>query len=185
MIFIYILIATAVVVIGFLLIAAMQANDFRITRSLAMSAAPADVFPHVNDFHNWHAWSPWAKLDPAMKQTFEGAPAGAGAIYSWDGNNQVGTGRMTIIDSVPSELVRIKLEFMRPFACTHTAEFPFKPEGNQTVVTWSMFGTKTFLFKAFGLIMSMDKMLGGQFEQGLAKMKVAAEATPMASPPQH
>jgi Polyketide cyclase / dehydrase and lipid transport len=182
MIIIYILIAIAVLVVGFLVMAAMQPNDFRITRSLAMTAAAADVFPHVNDFHKWDAWSPWAKLDPAMKQTFAGAPAGAGAIYSWDGNKQVGSGRMTILDSLPSERVRIKLEFMRPFACTHTAEFTFKPEGDLTLVTWSMFGTKTFMFKAFGLIMSMDKMLGGEFEKGLAKMKVAAEGIPTPQP---
>jgi hypothetical protein len=182
MIIIYILIAIAVLVVGFLVMAAMQPNDFRITRSLAMTAAAADVFPHVNDFHKCDAWSPWAKLDPAMKQTFAGAPAGAGAIYSWDGNKQVGSGRMTILDSLPSERVRIKLEFMRPFACTHTAEFTFKPEGDLTLVTWSMFGTKTFMFKAFGLIMSMDKMLGGEFEKGLAKMKVAAEGIPTPQP---
>jgi hypothetical protein len=129
----------------------------------------------VNDFHNWNAWSPWAKIDPAMKQTYEGAPAGTGAIYSWNGDNKVGEGRMTLKESRPNELIRIKLEFMRPFKAINDAEFAFKPDGNQTMVTWSMSGRKNFMFKAFGLFMSMDKMVGGDFEKGLASMKSIVE----------
>src|SRR5262245_54690242 len=119
----------------------MQPADFRIERKGTFAAAPADVFGQVNDFHNWEAWSPWAKLDPTCKNTFAGAAAGTGAIFSWDGNNKVGAGRMTITESKPHELVRIRLEFLRPFKTTNTTEFVVKPEGSQTTLTWTMSGT--------------------------------------------
>jgi len=171
-----ILIVLAAIVVVFVAIVAMQPSDFRIVRSGTISAPAADVFAHVNDFHNWAAWSPWEKLDPALKRTHEGAPAGTGAIYSWVGNKKVGEGRMTLTESHPSDLIRIKLEFLKPFKATNTAEFTFKPEGNQTVVTWSMIGRKNFMLKAFGLFMNMDKMVGGDFEKGLANMKSVVEA---------
>jgi hypothetical protein len=132
----------------------------------------------VNDFHNWEAWNPWGKTDPAMKQTYEGAPAGPGAIYTWVGNKEVGEGRMTITESRPSDLIRIKLEFFKPFAATNIAEFTFKPEGNQTVVTWNMTGQNNFKAKAIDLFMNMDKMIGGQFDKGLAEMKSIVETAP-------
>jgi hypothetical protein len=141
-----------------------------------MSAPATAPFAQVNDFHNWDGWSPWAKLDPTMKQTYEGAPAGTGAIYTWVGNKQVGEGRMTITESRPNEFVRINLEFMRPFKATNTAEFSFKPDGQNTTVTWSMTGSKNFIFKAMGLFMSMDKMVGKDFEKGLAGMKEIVES---------
>jgi len=171
-----ILIALTVIVVVFIVIVALQPSDFRVARSATISAPPPAVFAQVNDFHKWEAWNPWGKIDPAMKQTYEGAPAGPGAIYTWSGNNEVGEGRMTITDSRPSELIRVKLEFFKPFAATNTAEFAFKPEGNQTLVTWSMFGEKNFMAKAVHLVMNMDKMIGGQFEKGLADMKSAVEA---------
>lgn len=143
-----------------------------------MAAPSPAVFAQVNDFHKWEAWNPWGKIDPAMKQTYEGAPAGTGAIYTWSGKNEVGQGRMTITDSRPSELIRIKLEFMKPFRATNIAEFTFKPERNQTLVTWSMTGTNNFMAKAIHLVMNMDKMIGGQFEKGLASMKSVVEAAP-------
>ena len=118
------------------------------------------------------------KLDPAAKSTFEGPAAGKGAAMSWAGNNQVGEGRLTITESRSGELVRLKLEFMKPFAATNTAAFTFKPEGDKTAVTWSMEGKNNYLAKALHLVMNMDKMVGGDFEKGLADMKVAAEATP-------
>jgi hypothetical protein len=142
-----------------------------------ISTPPEKIFPHVNDLHQWEAWSPWAKMDPACKNTFEGSPAGTGAIFSWAGNKKVGEGRMTILESQPDQLIRIKLEFFKPFKATNTAEFIFKPEGNQTIVTWSMFGKNNFMGKAFGLIMNCDKMVGGDFEKGLAAMKSVAETT--------
>ena len=171
-----ILIGIAVIILVFLVVVAMQPADFRITRSTTI-AAPADVvFAQVNDFHKWDAWSPWAKLDPAMKQTYEGTPAGVGAIYSWVGNKDVGEGRMTITQSRPGELVGIKLEFLKPFAQVNATEFALKPDGNQTAVTWSMNGTNNFMAKGFGLFMNLDKMVGGDFEKGLAQMKLVAEA---------
>ena len=171
-----ILIALAVIIVVLVVIVALQPSDFRVTRSTTISAPPPAVFTQVNDFHKWQAWNPWGKIDPAMKQTYEGATAGTGAIYTWSGNNEVGEGRMTITDSRPNELIRVKLEFFKPFTATNTADFTFKPEGNQTVVSWSMFGDKNFMAKAIHLVMNMDKMIGGQFEKGLADMKSAVEA---------
>jgi hypothetical protein len=171
-----ILIGLAAIVLAFAGIVAMQPSEFRITRTTVISAPAPAVFAQVNDFHKWQAWSPWEKMDPALKRTYEGAPAGTGAIYSWAGNNQVGVGRMTITESRPSDLIGIKLEFLKPFAATHTAEFTFKPEGDQTAVTWSMAGENKFVAKGLGLVMNMDKMIGGQFEQGLAQMKAVVEA---------
>jgi uncharacterized protein YndB with AHSA1/START domain len=157
------------------LIVALMPNDFRVVRSANMAAPAADVFAQVNDFHKWEAWNPWGKIDPTMKQTYEGAPAGVGAVYNWKGNGQVGEGRMTIVDSRPNERIAIKLEFFKPFAATNAAEFTFKPEARGTAVTWSMAGKKIFITKLFSLIMSMDKMLGGQFEKGLADMRAIVE----------
>jgi hypothetical protein len=133
------------------------------------------VFAQVNDFHKWAAWSPYER-DPAMRKTFAGAPAGAGAIYEWAGNKEVGEGRSTITESRPHELIRIKLEFMKPFRATHTAEFAFKPVGDRTEVTWSLAGRNSFVTKAVCLFMDMDRMVGGDFEKGLAQMKSVAEA---------
>jgi uncharacterized protein YndB with AHSA1/START domain len=175
-----ILIGLAVVVVVFLVVVALQPADFRITRSATIAAPPAVVFEQFNDFHNWNAWSPWAKMDPNAKNTFEGSPAGIGSSFAWAGNNEVGEGRMTITESRPNELVRMKLEFLKPFAATNTAEFTLKGEGNQTSVTWSMSGKNGFMGKAFGLIMNCDKMVGGQFEQGFANLKALVEK-PVAS----
>jgi len=170
-----ILAALVAIVIVLVVIVALQPADFRVSRSALISAPPPAVFAQVNDFHKWQAWNPWGKIDPAMKQNYEGAPAGPGAVYAWSGNKEVGEGRMTIADSRPSDLIRVKLEFFKPFAATNTAEFTFVPEGNQTRVTWSMFGEKNFMAKAVHLLINMDKMIGGQFEKGLADMKTAAE----------
>jgi len=164
-----IFIGIGVIIIVFLIVVATRPAEFRVTRSASISAPPAVVFAQVNDLHKWDAWSPWAKLDPAMKQTHEGAPAGPGAVYSWAGNSDVGEGRMTITESRPDELVRIKLEFLKPFAAVSTTEFMFKPEGNQTAVTWSMTGTNNFMAKAMCLFMNMDKMVGGDFEKAWRK----------------
>jgi uncharacterized protein YndB with AHSA1/START domain len=164
------------VVVVFLVVVAMQPADFRIVRSTVISAPPADVFTQVNDFHNWAAWSPWEKLDPAMKKSFSGAAAGVGAIYDWTGDDKVGTGRMTLTDSQPSNLIRINLEFLKPFEATSITEFVFAPDGGGTKVTWSMTGNNNFMAKAAGLFMNMEKMVGGDFEKGLAQLKTAAEA---------
>ncbi len=172
------LIVLVVLVAVFVAIVALQPAEYRVVRTAAISAPPAAVFAQVNDFHLWEAWSPWAKLDPAAKNTFEGPPAGVGAIFMWAGNNKVGEGRMTLTESHPNDLIRIKLDFIKPLASTCVTEFNFKPEGNQTAVTWSMSGRKNFISKAFCMFMNMDKMVGGDFERGLAQMKSVAEAAP-------
>ncbi len=171
-----IVIGLVVVVVVLAGVAALQPSDFRIVRSATISAPPAVVFSQVNDFHRWEAWSPWAKMDPAAKNTFDGAPSGAGAIFAWAGNDKVGEGRMTLTESRPSDLIRIKLDFVRPFAGSSTAAFTFRPEGNQTVVTWAMEGRNSFLARAFFLFVNKDTMIGGEFEKGLAQMKAVAEA---------
>ena len=176
-----ILLIVAVVVVLFVVIVALRPAEFRVERSTMMSAPPAVVFAQVNDFHQWEAWSPWAKLDPAAKNSFEGPSAGTGAIFRWAGNKQVGEGSMTIVESRPDEFIRIKLEFLKPFANTCAAEFTFKPEGNQTAISWSMTGKNNFMSKAVGLFMNCEKMVGGQFEKGLAAMKSVVEGAPKES----
>lgn len=173
-----ILIAIAVVLVVFVVIVAMRPSEFRVSRSATISAPPSIVFEQVNDLRKWEAWSPFMKMDPSMKLTYEGPQSGIGASQSWVGNNQVGEGRMTVTESRPNELVQFRLDFVKPFAGTNTAEFTFKPEGNQTVVTWSMLGRNNFICKAFGLFMNMDKMCGGEFEKGLAAMKSISESAP-------
>jgi hypothetical protein len=164
-----IVIVLAILLILFLIVAALQPADYRVVRATSVSAPPAAVFAQVNDLHKFQVWSPWAKIDPTAKTGFEGPSAGTGAVFTWAGNQEVGEGRMTITDSRPNELVRFKLDFFKPFAGTSVAEFSFKPEGNQTEVTWSMSGT-------ISVFMSMDKMIGTQFENGLADLKAIAEA---------
>jgi hypothetical protein len=168
--------AIAVIVVGFLIVVAMQPTDFKVERSATMRAPAPAAFAQVNDFQNWQAWSPWEKVDPALKRQYEGPKAGTGAVYAWQGNKDVGEGRMTIMDSRPGELVRIKLEFFKPFAATNTAEFSFKPAGaDTTAVTWSMAGQNNFLSKAMCLFIDMDRMVGGMFDQGLTQMKAIVE----------
>jgi hypothetical protein len=171
-----ILITLAVIVALFLVVAARQPADFRVERSTSVSASPAVAFAQVNDLHQWLEMSPYVKLDPAAKYTFEGPSAGPGASLAWAGNSKVGEGRLTITESRPNELVRMKLEFLKPFACTNTAEFTFKQAGDQTAVTWSMFGQNNLMSKAMGLVINMDKMIGQEFENGLSNLKSLAEA---------
>jgi uncharacterized protein YndB with AHSA1/START domain len=169
--------AVVLIVVVLAVIVAMQPSEFRIERSAVIAAPPAAVFAQVNDFHNWEMWSPWAKLDPAAKNSFEGAPAGKGAAFAWAGNKKVGEGRMTITESRPNELIRIKLEFLKPFEATNTGEFTFRPEGERTAVTWSMYGHNNFISRAVFLFVNMDTALGSEFDKGLASMKSAAEAS--------
>jgi uncharacterized protein YndB with AHSA1/START domain len=156
----------------------MQPSEFRVARTATIAAPAPVVFAQVNDFHQWRAWSPYDELDPAMKRTYAGAPAGAGASYSWVGNGHAGEGRATIIDSRPNDLIRIQLDFVKPFAGTAFAEFAFRPEGDRTTVEWSLAGRNNFLAKAVHLFMNMDRMVGGQFEQGLAQLKSIVEGAP-------
>jgi len=172
----------AALVAGFVAYVSAQPADFRISRSATMAAPADEVFEQVNNFRNWNDWSPWAKLDPAAEYAFAGPTYGEGAVFKWSGNDEVGQGKMTIRESRPGEMVRIQLDFVRPMEDTSEAEFTFREQNGQTTVTWTMSGQKkNFMCKAVCLFMDMDKMLGDQFEQGLASMKSIVEAKPQAS----
>ena len=173
-----IVVLIVVLIAVFLVMVMLQPSHYQIERSATINAPAPVVFNQVNDFHKWDAWSPWAHLDPNMKTTFAGAPSGTGAVYSWVGNSDVGEGKMTIVESRPAELVKINLEFIKPFAASSTTNFVFTPQGNQTNVKWQMAGNNNFLAKAFSLFMNMDKMVGGDFEKGLAKLKTVSESAP-------
>lgn len=177
-----ILIALALVVVVFLGYVAAQPPAFRITRSATIDAPPATVFAQVNDFHKWEAWSPWAKLDPNAKNSFEGPAAGTGAKFHWAGNKEVGEGGMEITESKPSDLIRIKLDFIKPFAATNTTEFTFVAEGDKTKINWTMSGENNFVGRIFCTFMNMDKMVGSDFEKGLASMKSIAEKSAAEKP---
>lgn len=169
------------IILGVLLLAlvvgiATRPDTYRVERT-ATVAAPADVvFGYVNDFHQWNQWSPFEKLDPAMKRTFEGTPAGTGSVYSWAGNMQAGEGRMTIKESIPNQRIVLDLHFLKPLESTALTEFTFKPVAEGVSVTWAMSGVNTIPGKAISLVASMDKMVGKQFEEGLANLKTVAEA---------
>ena len=170
-----VLIGVAALVVVAVVIVALRPSAFHVARSATMSAPPPVVFAQVNDFHRWEAWNPWGKLDPDARNTYSGAAAGPGAVFQWQGNRNVGEGRMTIVETRPNEIVRIRLEFVKPFAATNSAEFALRPVGDGTAVTWSMTGEHNFLAKAIGLFMDMDKMIGDQFENGLADMRAVVE----------
>jgi len=169
-------IALAVLVAIAVAVIATRPDSFRVERSSLVAAPPASVFPLVNDFHKWTAWSPWEKLDPNLKRSYEGPSEGAGAKYAWVGNSEVGEGRMTIVDSKAPGSISIKLEFLKPFASTSDTLFTFAPDGAGTRVTWTMSGRNNLMAKAFSVFMDMDKMVGPDFEKGLAAMKTLAEA---------
>lgn len=170
-----IVIGLAILIVILAVIVAMRPNDFRVERSATFDAPIDKVFVQVNDLQKWNAWSPWAKLDLNAKNTFTGPQAGKDAQFSWSGNDKVGEGSMTIIESVPNKLVRFQLNFIKPFQATNTAEFTFTSEGNKTRLTWTMYGKNNFVGKAIGLIMNCDKMLGGYFEQGFNNLRNIVE----------
>lgn len=166
-----ILIALLALIVVLVIIVAVQPSEFRITRKAVIPAPPASVFEQINDFQKWNAWSPWAKLDPNAKNTFEGPTGGVGAKFLWSGNNEVGEGSMTITASKPGENVVMDLVFIKPFAASSVTEFTMKPGGAGTEVTWSMSGKNNFIGKAAGLFMNCDKMVGTKFEEGFANLK--------------
>lgn len=168
-------IGIVVVIAGILAVAAFQKEDYTVSRTTSIAASPEKIFGLVNNFHGWEKWSPWEKMDPVMKRVYEGPKAGVGAVYGWTGNSKVGEGRMTITESQPSQKVGMRLDFEKPMKDTCTSEFTFKPEGKGTLVTWSMAGKKKLAAKAMCLFMSMDKMIGTQFENGLNDLKALAE----------
>jgi len=166
----------AVVVVAGAAYVATRPSQFRVSRSRLVAAPPDVVYAYVNDFHRWPEWSPWEKLDPARKREISGPPAGPGAVYSWAGNKQVGEGRMTITDARPGQSVTIRLEFFRPWSATNTAQFDLAPSGTGTNVTWTMTGDHNMIAKAFSVFMDMDKMIGPDFERGLANLDTATAA---------
>jgi hypothetical protein len=174
-------IAVLILIVALVIFIATRPASFRIERS-AQIGAPADVvFPMINDHRQFVRWSPWEKLDPNMKRTFEGSQSGPGAIYAWSGNAKVGAGRSTIIDSKAGQSVSIKLEMFKPFNCTNQVTFKLAPSGAGTRVSWIMEGKNGFMSKAFSLVMNMDKMCGTIFEKGLVNLNTLAQSeTPKA-----
>jgi hypothetical protein len=174
------LVAVVVPVAVVLALAAAKPDRFEVRRSASIQAPPEKLYPLIADFHEWAAWSPWEKIDPAMKRSHSGAPSGMGAVYEWEGNKQVGKGRMEITDAAPPSKVTIKLDFVAPFEAHHVAELSLAGRGDATDVTWAMRGASPFVMKVMGVFMSMDKMVGKDFERGLANLKALAEKPKLA-----
>jgi uncharacterized protein YndB with AHSA1/START domain len=170
-----ILLGLVAVVAVLLVVVATRPADYRVERSLVIQAPPDTLFGAVADFHAWDKWSPWAKLDPAMKTDFQGPTGEVGSSYSWTGNDKVGEGRMTITAVQPGRQVKVKLEFLKPWASTTETVFDLFPETGGTRVVWIMRGQNDFVGKAMCLFMDMDKMIGPDFERGLSQLKQGAE----------
>jgi carbon monoxide dehydrogenase subunit G len=165
----------AVGVVGLLAYAATKPDRFTVQRTASIKAPPEKIFPFINDFRQWGVWSPYEKVDPEMKRTYGLKSAGQGATYAWDGNKNVGSGSMEILDARAPQKVSIKLDFSRPFEAHNIAEFTLVPGGDATDVTWLMQGPVPYFAKIIHVFMDMDKMVGGQFAEGLANLKAAAE----------
>ena len=168
-------IVIVVLIVGVLAFATTRPDAFRVERSVTIKAPPEKIYPYFDDFNRWAVWSPWEKLDPLMKRSFGGPPAGKGAVYSWQGNSKVGEGRMEILESSPSSKLLIKLDFIKPFEGHNTAEYTLVPSADGTQVTWAMYGPAPYISKLMGVFVSMDSMIGKDFEAGLANLKAAAE----------
>jgi uncharacterized protein YndB with AHSA1/START domain len=171
-----VLLVLAVVIAGVLIAAAFRPDTLRVERSIQINAAPEKIYALIDDFHRWTVWSPWEKKDPAMKRTHSGAPSGKGAAYAWEGNGDVGSGRMVIRAAEPYSRIEIQLDFIKPFEGHNTAEFTLQPSGTGTELRWVMHGPQPYLGKVFSLFMNMDKMIGKDFEAGLAGIKASAES---------
>jgi len=167
-------IIVVVLLAGLLGFAATRPDTFRYQRTASINAPPQKILPLILDFHNWTYWSPWEKLDPALRRTYGGAASGKGAVYEWEGNKKAGQGRMEITEASPSKVL-IKLDFLKPFEAHNTAEFNLEPRGDATTITWAMYGPNPFIAKVMCLFVNMDKMVGKDFEAGLANLKAAAE----------
>ncbi len=173
-----ILLGVALVVFAFVVFVWMRPGGFRVERSATIGAPAAVLHAQVDDHRKFAVWNPFLKLDPAVKNTFSGPPSGVGSKCSWEGNRDIGAGSSTVIESRPGEIVRQRMDWIRPMTGTATVDFTFKPEGGKTVVTWAMYGENGFMGKAFGLFIDMDKMCGTQFEQGLADLAKVVGAAP-------
>ena len=170
------LLVLAATVAAVLLLAASKPATFRVERSATINAPPEKVFTLINDFHHWPSWSPWEKLDPAMTKTHSGAPSGPGAVYAWKGNKKVGEGHMEITDASPHSRLAMKLDFLKPFEAHNIAEFTLVGTDGNTQVTWAMHGPANFMTKLMQVFMSMDRMVGKDFEAGLENLQALAEA---------
>jgi len=170
-----VLLVVVVLLLALVFYVATRPANFRIQRSIRITAARETLFAYVSDLHNFDAWSPWALLDPAMRKMHSGAASGVGACYEWQGNNKVGHGRMEIVEAVSPERVLIKLDFLKPFEAHNVAEYLLVERDGETEFTWAMYGPNNVFSKLMGLFFSMDTMVGGQFEQGLRALKAEAE----------
>jgi hypothetical protein len=172
-----ILIAIAVAIV--LVLAVAKQDTFSVQRMITVNAAPERIFPLISDFRQWTDWSPWENKDPAMKRTYSGAASGRGAVYAWDGNRNVGSGRMEILDASPSSKIVIKLDFIKPFEGHNTAEFTIEPQGDAkavaTNVIWMMYGPSSLMSKVMQVFMNLDTMIGKDFEIGLNNLKKLTE----------
>jgi hypothetical protein len=166
----------AVAIAGLLIAAAFRPDAFRIERRIRIEATPDTIFALIDDFRRWTAWSPWEKMDPALERDYSGPPSGKDAAYAWEGNNKVGKGCMQIVESTPYSRIRIQLDFLKPFEAHNTAEFTLQPAGDETDVVWAMYGPQPYLSKLMGLVVSMDTLVGKDFENGLANLKASAES---------
>lgn len=173
--FITIAVILLVLIAALLIYAATRPNDFVTTRSAAIKAPPEAIFPLINDFSRWPTWSPYEKLDPGMKRTLSGAESGKGAAYAWESNGKAGKGRMEIVNSAPSSLVSLKLDFEKPFNANNMVDFTLTPSGDGTAVTWAMRGSRPFIAKLMGVFMNFDTLIGRDFEVGLANLKSLSE----------
>ena len=171
-----ILIALVVIIAAILIFAATKPDTFKVERTASIKAAPEKIFPLINNMHNWASWSPWEKLDPAMKKTFSGPDSGVGAVYAWEGNSKAGAGSMEITDAPAPSKVTMKLDFVKPFVGHNIAEFTLTPDGGEgTTVTWSMSGPSPYMMKVIGIFCNMDKLIGKDFETGLANLRALSE----------
>jgi hypothetical protein len=171
-----VIVAILLLVVGVVLAnAATKPDTFRVERSASIEAPPEKIFPLIDNFDNWGAWSPYEKKDPSMKRTRSGAASGRGSVYAWDGNKNVGKGRMEIAEAAPPSKVTLKLDFEKPFAAHNIVHFTLEPKGEATSVTWAMHGPVPYLAKIVHVIFNMDRMVGQDFEAGLANLKALAE----------
>lgn len=170
-----ILFAIILLVIIALILAVLKPNRFRIERSINIKAPPEKLFPYINNFHAWEAWSPWGKVDPTCKRTYSGSESGIGAIYGWSGNKDIGQGRMEMIESTPSSKIVLKIDFIKPFKAHNIVEFTLQPQDDSTTITQAMYGANSFISKLMGMCFNMDKMVGDKYLEGLATLKAIAE----------
>ncbi|MGJ0483014.1 MAG: SRPBCC family protein [Methylomicrobium sp.] len=170
-----VVIVVVVLIVALFIYAATRPDTFRVECSISIQAPAENIFPLINDFRKWEPWSPWEKVDPAVKRTYSGAASGEGAVYEWSGNKNIGRGRMEIIESSSPSKIKLKIDFIKPFEAHNTVEFTLVPQGDSTLVTQAMYGPSPYISKLMGIFCSMDKMVGQKYEEGLANLKAISE----------